>query len=705
MPQQTKIFRVFVSSTFTDMKEERRILQECVFPKLEKFCEANGAKFQAVDLRWGVNEESQRNQKTLEICLNEIARCQRITPKPNFLILVGNKYGWLPLPHKITKNEMKRIHKVVRSVENKLLRKWYRLDKNAIPSEYVLQPRKEQGDTWKLMERKIWNFLKRAVRKLKFSPEQKIKYTASATHQEIMNGALNPPDDTEKPEEHVFAYIRNIKDLPNDKSAIGFIDLINETQPDNNSKKELDSLKEKLSSKLDPKKCIKYDAQWENSKSNIERPIRFAAAVYGNLKRIIRHQIKQTISTDEIKRETELHKEFKEKLNLHFHGRDEILSEIRKYISGPERKVFTMIGESGSGKSSVMAEAILNSQTENNNAETVFRFIGVTSSSSNIISLLQSICGQIARKFNIELESLAGEGNDKALFELNGLTEIFRKCLALGTPEKPFVIFLDALDQLSDTDNAKALNWLPRELPENSKLVVSALPDLKGRLNQTTITHLPLLPKVEAEIILGKWFEAINRTLTADQHSEIIKKFNKSGHDLHSQNPADEHLKSNEATEKSGLPIYLKIAFEKAKHWHSYDENVSLRYGVDGIINDFIDGLIKEGHDPDFVEHVICYMLSGRYQGLAENEILEILVFDEEFWNKIFLPRTDEHHLDELKEIGRFPIVVWSRFFLDMEPFLTERDADGVPIIAFFHRQFVKVLQERYKLSEKILGA
>ncbi len=36
MPQQTKIFLVFVSSTFTDMKEERRILQRDVFPKLEK---------------------------------------------------------------------------------------------------------------------------------------------------------------------------------------------------------------------------------------------------------------------------------------------------------------------------------------------------------------------------------------------------------------------------------------------------------------------------------------------------------------------------------------------------------------------------------------------------------------------------------------------------------------------------------------------
>lgn len=36
MPQQTSILPVFVSSTFKDMKEERRILQKNVFPKLEK---------------------------------------------------------------------------------------------------------------------------------------------------------------------------------------------------------------------------------------------------------------------------------------------------------------------------------------------------------------------------------------------------------------------------------------------------------------------------------------------------------------------------------------------------------------------------------------------------------------------------------------------------------------------------------------------
>jgi hypothetical protein len=57
MPQQTKAFRVFVSSTFDDLKTERKLLQEEVFPKLERLCLEKGARFQAIDLRWGVNNK------------------------------------------------------------------------------------------------------------------------------------------------------------------------------------------------------------------------------------------------------------------------------------------------------------------------------------------------------------------------------------------------------------------------------------------------------------------------------------------------------------------------------------------------------------------------------------------------------------------------------------------------------------------------
>jgi hypothetical protein len=50
MPIATRTFRVFVSSTFEDLKAERDALQRDVFPRLRKLCEENNARFQAIDL-------------------------------------------------------------------------------------------------------------------------------------------------------------------------------------------------------------------------------------------------------------------------------------------------------------------------------------------------------------------------------------------------------------------------------------------------------------------------------------------------------------------------------------------------------------------------------------------------------------------------------------------------------------------------------
>jgi len=69
MPIATRTFRVFVSSTFEDLKEERDALQCQVFPKLRRLCEAHGTRFQAIDLRLGVREEAALDQQTMEICL------------------------------------------------------------------------------------------------------------------------------------------------------------------------------------------------------------------------------------------------------------------------------------------------------------------------------------------------------------------------------------------------------------------------------------------------------------------------------------------------------------------------------------------------------------------------------------------------------------------------------------------------------------
>jgi len=49
--------RVFISSTFRDMQEEREELVKQIFPQLRRLCESRGVTWGEVDLRWGIAEE------------------------------------------------------------------------------------------------------------------------------------------------------------------------------------------------------------------------------------------------------------------------------------------------------------------------------------------------------------------------------------------------------------------------------------------------------------------------------------------------------------------------------------------------------------------------------------------------------------------------------------------------------------------------
>ena|SRR5437870_753140 len=90
MAQASKTFRIFVSSTFSDLKEERNALQREVFPKLRELCMQHGCRFQAIDLRWGIREEAALDQQTMRICLENIRNaCVHETIDP--LVLVDSQ--------------------------------------------------------------------------------------------------------------------------------------------------------------------------------------------------------------------------------------------------------------------------------------------------------------------------------------------------------------------------------------------------------------------------------------------------------------------------------------------------------------------------------------------------------------------------------------------------------------------------------------
>ncbi len=90
-PPSPRVVRVFVSSTFRDMQQERDELVKRVFPRLRRLCEQRGVVWGEVDLRWGVTDEQAAEGRVLPICLAEIRRC-----RPYFIGLLGERYGWVP---------------------------------------------------------------------------------------------------------------------------------------------------------------------------------------------------------------------------------------------------------------------------------------------------------------------------------------------------------------------------------------------------------------------------------------------------------------------------------------------------------------------------------------------------------------------------------------------------------------------------------
>ena len=89
--QTNRRIRVFVSSTFQDMREEREALMSHTWTALRSFCRERQVELVEVDLRWGILEAQSTRKDTLTLCLNEIRAC-----RPFFIGLLGERYGWVP---------------------------------------------------------------------------------------------------------------------------------------------------------------------------------------------------------------------------------------------------------------------------------------------------------------------------------------------------------------------------------------------------------------------------------------------------------------------------------------------------------------------------------------------------------------------------------------------------------------------------------
>ena len=617
----------------------------------------------------------------MNICLGEVERCQKTSPRPNFIVLLGDRYGWRPLPPEIPVDEFEAIKKnLATQDERALLLRWYERDDNAVPAVYGLKPRtleyregaseEEKGKTrddeasaWRATEAELFRILVSASAKIPLSPEGRLKYGASATEQEISAGALKIED----AEKHVFCFFRTIEGLPGDRSAGAFADLNGDGSIDKDSRSRLDELKGSLRHRL-PHNIFEYPVKWGGQAPSTDHLGRLCDDVYQSLSRIIQEEIRLLEDVDPVEKETADHEAFRRERTRVFFGRERSLRSVSEYLDAPTPQTLGIFGASGSGKSALMAMAVDQARKRRPDAFVIARFIGATPGSTDARTLLESLCREISRRHGAEETGVPSEYKD--------LVEELPKRMALAKPEKPLFIFIDALDQLSDSHNARSLTWLPAQLPENARLVVSTAPgDCWDMLEKKTLeTHRrtlePMTPE-DGRQILDLWLKNAGRALQPAQRDAVLDRFR-----------------------GCGLPLYLKLAFEEARQWTSSSPPGLLSADIPGMVRVLFARLSSEANHGKVLTAKSLGYLRASKNGLSEDEMIDVLSADEEAFAD-FTKRAFHRPPEQ-----RLPVVVWSRLYFDLEPYLIERSSDGASLLSFFHRQMGEVAEEDFLAGE-----
>jgi len=372
------------------MAQERDALQIHVYPRLRELCAQYSARFQAVDLRWGVSDEAELDNQTMLICMSEIERCQQTTPSINFVVLLGERYGWQPLPHAIPTEEWDQICGTLDGNREALdtLYRWYKCDENAVPPIYILQGRNGQYldySAWSGQETFLRTVLRQAVDALSFTSVQRLKYLTSATEQEIDAGVFR----AENPEESAFCYFRTIENLPDNASV--FRDLNPDGSPDDYSGQQTRLLRERLSRRM-PSNVRQYQTQWNDGKPTTDHLDQFCDDVYRDLAEKIKKQLGTEQKVDPYVQEIATHAEFAVRRGTDLLGRDAVLEKVHEYLNigkrhGLPRTVsmespLVLLGQAGIGKSALMAQAIKQAKSQFPDAVICGRFLGVTPTSS-----------------------------------------------------------------------------------------------------------------------------------------------------------------------------------------------------------------------------------------------------------------------------------------------------------------------------------
>ncbi|CAC5407383.1 unnamed protein product [Mytilus coruscus] len=703
--------RIFMSSTFSDMRAERNAIVREVNPFLEEYCAKYDLDFQIVDMRWGVTEDSQNDHSVEKICLLEVENCQNLSLGPNFIFISGDRYGFRPIPVEIDKEEFDTIKKLAEKnslSDTKLLDIWYLLDENAIPPLYILQPIRSQfkffGDHscgceeqrandymgWSKTFKSLQTVLRKAVtlacKAKQLSKDKLHKYFYSVTEIEVNKGILT----AKEPNLHTSTYQRDLHGLDiTDDTIKKYVDTTMENGKmvfDGEAKLLRENIRKQIPSVLKKSGRIhQYQVKWHNGGINPDEHVEqrdYIRNLCADLIKDICELVDKAREDQKGMIRTEYYTDYQEVLHHQhfcklkcetFCGRDDVLQQSKEYIlKDKSRRPLILYAPSGAGKTSVMSKILQNLPEWFDKPHIgIIRFLGTSPYSLNIYDVLYGVCGQLADCAKLLMEP-EGYNNMKKLVEY--MPRLLRRVSA--KVKKPIVILLDSLDQLSAKDDSYLLNWLPRELPPNLRMIVSTLPreheilDTLQKLfpDTTNFVEVPSLPDKTCFEIIDKYLAKKKRAVTQIQNNKLVRAFR-----------------------KCPGPLFLKLILNEAVNWNSYTPIIALtlKDSVQGAINLLFENMEKK-FGQVLISHALGYITVAE-NGISDLEWEDVLSCDDEVLDDVY-----RYHDPPVDGIVQMPPVLLARIRYDLKEYIVERRSFGKTTLNWYHRQFTETAHERY---------
>ena len=421
----------------------------------------------------------------------------------------------------------------------------------------------------------------------------------SVTELEIIHGVLNNPA---MPNRACF-YFRDpayVDQVPAEQRA----DFV---EPDQIARQKLANLKDRIR------------ASGLAVRENYPDPQALGQLVLEDLTTAINQEFPPETVPEPLDREAAEHEAFARSRAGVYIGRREYFDRLDSHAAG-DGLPLVILGESGAGKSALVANWALNYRKSHSDELLIMHFIGASGYSADWATMVRRIMGEFKRRFDIQ-QDIPDKPDELRL--------AFANWLHMAAAKGKVILILDALNQLEDREQAPDLVWLAPVIPPNVRLIVSTLPgrpldELKKR-NWPTLQVNPLDTDERRKLIeeyLGQYRKAL--------HTNQIKRIL--------------------ASEQTANALYLRALLEELRLFGRYeklDERIDC-YLTAQTIPQLYEKILEryeqdyERDRPGLVRDAMSLIWASR-RGLSEAELLELLGKNGEplpraYWSPLYLP-------------------------------------------------------------------